>query len=88
VALSSELVREVAAASEIALSLSRMEIRTHEEACQARFLGSPTIRVDGQDIESTASIRDDFGLKCRLYGGVGTPPRRLIETALAGRERS
>jgi hypothetical protein len=39
-----------------------------EQAARAeRFLGSPTVRVDGRDVEPGAEERDDFGLKCRLY---------------------
>jgi hypothetical protein len=36
-------------------------------AQRERFLGSPTVRVDGRDVEPGAEQRDDFGLKCRLY---------------------
>ena len=40
-------------------------------ARQENFLGSPTVRVDGKDVEPAASTRSDFGLKCRLYRGAG-----------------
>lgn len=36
-------------------------------AVRERFLGSPTVRVDGHDVEPGASERRDFGMKCRLY---------------------
>jgi len=36
-------------------------------AVRERFLGSPTVRVDGCDVEPGASERVDFGMKCRLY---------------------
>jgi hypothetical protein len=36
-------------------------------AQRERFLGSPTVRVDGRDVEPGAEDRDDYGLKCRLY---------------------
>ena len=60
-----------------------------DQAAQAeRFLGSPTVRVDGRDIEPGADERSDFGLKCRLYrhdqGMSGVPPERWIAAALAG----
>jgi hypothetical protein len=42
-------------------------IDTPEEARAARFLGSPTVRVGGADIEPGADARADYGLKCRLY---------------------
>jgi alkylmercury lyase len=59
-----------------------------DEAAQAeRFLGSPTVRVDGRDVEPGAHERIDFGLKCRLYRGEhvtsGVPPEAWITAALA-----
>ena len=38
-----------------------------EQARQERFLGSPTIRVAGVDVDPTARRRLDYGLTCRLY---------------------
>ena len=38
-----------------------------EHAQQERFLGSPTVRVDGVDVDPTVEGRNDFGLTCRLY---------------------
>jgi hypothetical protein len=42
-------------------------IGSEEEARLLRFLGSPTVRVDGQDVEPGADTRQDYGIKCRLY---------------------
>lgn len=50
-----------------------------------RFLGSPTIQVNGIDIDPAAKGRDDFGLSCRMYGCAGVPPRDMIVAALKGR---
>jgi hypothetical protein len=53
---------------------TRIELRRVESPAAAereRFLGSPTVRVDGEDVEPSASTRCDFGLKCRLYRGAG-----------------
>jgi len=53
---------------------------------QERFLGSPTLRIDGQDVEPAASQRSDFGLKCRLYpsaaGLRGAIPDEFVLDAL------
>jgi hypothetical protein len=38
-----------------------------DQARQERFLGSPTIRVDGRDVEPGGDQRHDYGLTCRLY---------------------
>ena len=51
-----------------------------------RFLGSPTVRIDGRDVEPGADQRTDFGLKCRLYrterGFSGLPEDDWILAAL------
>lgn len=40
-------------------------IDTHEQAERERFVGSPTIRVDGVDIQPPGE--EPFGLACRVY---------------------
>jgi hypothetical protein len=67
------------------IELRRVE--TFEAAEHESFLGSPTVRIDGGDIEAGAAARSDFGLKCRLYQGsdgatTGVPPDELITRAL------
>ncbi len=41
------------------------EVRTQEEAARERFVGSPTIRIDGLDIQPPGV--EPFGLTCRIY---------------------
>lgn len=57
-----------------------------DAALRERFLGSPTVRVNGRDIEPGASEREDYGLKCRIYrtstGLSGNPADRWIIDAL------
>lgn len=77
-----EILEESAAPAEI------IEIAVRDEAgAQAHgFLGSPTIRIDGIDIEPAARSSKAFGMTCRTYleagkrGGV--PPHDLIRTAV------
>jgi len=61
-------------------------VETQEEAARVGFLGSPTVRVDGSDVEAAAARRRDFGLKCRLYqtpnGLQGVPPEEWILAAI------
>jgi len=61
-------------------------VETTEAADRERFLGSPTVRVDGIDIDPGAAERDDFGLNCRIYrsaeGASGVPPEHWITDAV------
>ena len=63
-------------------------VETLEAAEAERFLGSPTLRVNGVDVEPGAGDRTDFGLKCRIYrsdeGQSGVPPEAWISAALGG----
>lgn len=57
-------------------------------AAQHQFPGSPTIRVDGRDVDPTYVDPGDYTPRCRLYrtsnGLRGTPDRHWIEDALRG----
>ena len=84
------LVERVAAEAGAVVVPRRVE--TPEAAEAERFLGSPTVRVDGVDVDPGAADRDDFGLKCRIYRADGqqspTPPERWIRAALELPERA
>ena len=60
-----ERLREVMAEEGISRDVEVIEVETEERARQLRFVGSPTIRVDGQDIDSPGDPR--YGLTCRAY---------------------
>jgi hypothetical protein len=46
-----------------------------------KFPGSPTVRVNGIDIDAVAGDIKDFGLICRRYKG-GVPSLDLIRAAI------
>jgi hypothetical protein len=56
------------------------------DAERLRFPGSPTIRVNGQDIEPDFEDPGDYSPRCRIYftsaGMAGVPERAWIEQAL------
>jgi len=66
--------------------LDDVEVPDDAAAQSQRFLGSPTLRVDGRDVEPGAELRTDFGLKCRLYrtedGFAGVPQDDWVLDAL------
>jgi hypothetical protein len=79
-------VRELLAERELPDAIELVAVETDEEALARRFLGSPTLRVDGADVEPGAGQRTDYGLKCRLYRGAlgfaGVPDQEWIVEAL------
>jgi hypothetical protein len=79
-------VRALIAEHGIPALIEPVRIASDEQAQAARFLGSPTLRVDGADVEPGADDRTDHGLKCRLYRGAGglsgSPDDALIVASL------
>ena len=62
----SDLRAAVANAGLDPASIVLREIRTDDEAGAEAFVGSPTIRVDGKDIQPPADD-EPIGLNCRVY---------------------
>jgi len=81
-------LRELLAQAGVDEPVLQRRVESDKAAQQERFLGSPTLRVDGVDVDSGAAHRADYGLKCRLYstpGGLrGAPADEWILDALTG----
>jgi hypothetical protein len=82
-----ELVSRLVREHNIEADLQLIDIPDTDAARQMRFLGSPTIRVDGHDIEPGADARTDYALSCRIFrtgsGTSGQPDERWLLDALA-----
>ena len=68
------LVERVAAELGVEPEIELVEVPDAESAAHHRFLGSPTVRVDGRDVEPGAEERRDFAFSCRVYRGVAEQP--------------
>ena len=55
-------MREVLAEHEISQPIRIQDISTEEEAVRHRYLGSPSIRIHGLDIDPEMRGFDDYGL--------------------------
>lgn len=79
-------LRAVLAGERVDAKIDLRRVECVDMAERECFLGSPTVRVDGEDIDPGAGARTDFGLKCRLYrsagGSSGLPPERWISSAI------
>lgn len=78
----SKLVRDIVQSLGLDAAIREVEVRDAEEAARLRFFGSPTVQVNGQDVDPAVRSRTDYSLSCRTYGRSGSPPRELVEQAL------
>src|SRR5262245_49566277 len=62
-----ETVREVLHESGLPLEIAEIEITSSVQAAQFAFPGSPTVRVDGKDVEPSTRGPMSYGLICRSY---------------------
>jgi hypothetical protein len=80
-----KMVKDVLAAEGVMTEVYEMLVRDEGMACELKFLGSPTIRVNGRDVAGETRKAQSFALSCRLYPGskqVGLPPVELIHRAV------
>jgi hypothetical protein len=79
-------LRELVSDADPSVEVEVRRVETIEEAERERFPGSPTVRVDGRDIDPGVDERGDVGMKCRLYrtaaGSGPLPPDGWITEAL------
>ena len=80
------MVREVLDSLDRNDEIHQVEIRSRAEAEAMRFVGSPSIRINGSDIEPRARTATVFGLSCRTYvhgsQHSGVPSRELLRDAI------
>ena len=75
------LVHTVATRLGPGITVERIDVDTSEKAADLGFLGSPSIRVNGLDVEG--AVTSTGVLACRMYeGGSGVPPEWLIDAAV------
>ena len=81
-----ERVREALQSENEASDVREIEVRTQGEAESLGFLGSPSVRINGLDIEPEARSLKSYGLSCRTYldGATrsGLPSSELIRLAI------
>jgi hypothetical protein len=85
-----ELVKRVMRELRVVADVRCIDVSDPQAAATHRFLGSPTIRVNGRDVEPGANERSDFVLSCRVYrtdsGFSGQPAEQWLRDALTEAE--
>ncbi len=81
-----QLVRDVLETEGLSMELMETPITDLDQAQMHGFPGSPTLRVNGQDIEDIPPERLSVGFACRTYlvngKPQGVPPRSWLEQAI------
>jgi hypothetical protein len=70
-------LRRILDEERVAASVDLLEVTSDEQAQHEHFIGSPTIRIDGEDV-TPPSEQEAFSLSCRVYrtrdGGISPVP--------------
>jgi hypothetical protein len=81
-----ELIDDVLREHELEAQVAVREVRSEDEAEALGFVGSPTILVDGRDVDPEGASGARPALTCRVYriGGEVSPipSRQQLEAAL------
>jgi len=82
------LVERIADELRVDPKIDLVEVPDADAALRLRFLGSPSVRVNGRDIEPGADDRSDASFSCRVYrsdqGLAGQPAEGWVRDALVG----
>ena len=80
------LVERISRELGIEPNVQLVNVPDQQAARRLRFLGSPTIRVGGIDVDPATEQRDDYALSCRVFrtkaGFSGQPDERWVRDAL------
>jgi hypothetical protein len=74
-------LRTVLAREGLRAELIEIEVKDDSAAKALKFFGSPTIRVNGIDIEASSRRVSESGFACRCYPG-GLPSEKMIRAAV------
>jgi len=81
-----EQVERVLSSESLQAEILSRAVRTDAEARELMFSGSPTIRVNGEDVEPHQTSVPS--LACRLYATrSGIPSEELLRMAISGAKR-
>lgn len=82
-----ERVKQVLAAEGVRETVHEVLVSNDAEARALQFVGSPSVRVNGRDVEPLGQAIP--GMSCRIYAGFsGVPSQELLRRAIAAAKES
>jgi hypothetical protein len=81
-----ESIRKILRERQLSQEIEEVEVRDGSQAVSLAFPGSPTVRVNGADVERELPKLNSYGLSCRTYLSDGKrhgiPTEDMIRTAI------
>ena len=71
--LALDLLDEVLNDENLDWPIEMILVTNEETAVSQKFLGSPSIRICGEDLEASSGSEAEYGFKCRVYQVDGKP---------------
>lgn len=88
-----KLIRETVSELGSDVKIEVVTVVDNDDAVVKNFLGSPSVRVNGKDLEIEEDSTTTYSMRCRIYRSdeshSGIPPKELLIKAIqAARKRS
>ena len=81
-----EIIRDVLREEDLPQDITQVEVTDATQAGELSFQGSPSVLVDGKDVEPGQNAFAMYGVSCRTYfvdgRFQGVPPREWIRNAV------
>jgi len=82
-----KLVSETLNELGIDANIKIVKVVDSDDAVAKRFLGSPSVRIEGKDLEIEENKLTQYTMRCRIYregdSQTGIPPKNLLVSALS-----
>ncbi len=75
-------VRRVVERLGVHADIDKVEVTPEDDPAALKFLGSPTVLIDGRDLDPAQRDGGRYGLSCRMFAGQGMPSETLIEQGI------
>ena len=87
-----KLIRETVSELGADGSIEIVKVVNNDDAVAKRFLGSPSVRVNGKDLEVEEDGTTQYSMRCRIYrtdeGQAGVPSKELLTKAIQAIQKS
>jgi hypothetical protein len=84
--LTREIIMELLASTGVPAEVREVNVSSDARARQLEFIGSPTVRIDGRDVDPAPEGAQQYGPKCRVCEAdgklVGSPSREMVLSTL------